>query len=1196
MRFNSDKSMATEEEINSLICRTAKSLEDRVLEKTMQEKVISSLVALENSTIVVGFFDGTIRVFKRDFILMNEIECEIGTVAGFLPIADKLLVFGFTNKSALVFADLATKASLSLDMTVQLGDYSADTKILFLAGEKNSFPVLCFKHIDSDPNHLTSDFENLLIEDAVQAGKLMNMYLFIATYEKLTKWNLALKEPELNIDIIGISSIVCTSKNCYFIAETKLKYMQNEGSKELETITNDAENVFGAEDRFLFVVGRNAIKIVDGSKNKPEIIACFSYQHQGPLYASLKMPYLYVANSNVVKRFTCKDELGLQELVRSEYQIVSFSHPSPEYIILATSDCISKYQVEFGDLNFSEQQKVVYYEETVTSLAVDHNNTELAVGNSLNTIKLYSLPDLKEKETIAQLSMPIYCLFYIQNTLVAIASNNSQIQLYIQLTDRIVTINGCFKLFTHSTKAFYFISEANLSCKDSLIKIFDLPSADIKPVNPNPYLISIENSTTFIDSLGIANEIQCNYSEITAMSSNDAYLVMVERRITIRDTSNLALLCSIDYTSIRESSKIKAIGIISEYILVATSNFLHFLSIQNRCFIGAIQANISITKIAANSNNIFFQTNNTIVSCKNMLSESSEPFLIGPAMPSLAFACYFKMKFNETVLPEHVYEWTVLPECISIVHLLAYNSQVALLKSSFRSKANFLRSRTDISPLTIALKKKYSATAEYLVKKIARESSLGQQVYIMSAIENDMPNINKARLTSISLLYREAMKSPSQDDLFNYAQVSFAEKMVLSKELHININDFGLSQTNDGEEAVVTFKASSLRLCFNLGSSSSITFLNSLLLCNDPDVFLTPIIRNYINYKWEKSKPYLMVHSCLYFLFIFLLTLDLLIENEHELFLLIPICILNILDLCYECLQMRFSIIVYFQSKTNWLDLIRIALTFNYVVTNMIWSDKELKDNFDQSRTFSTIILLVTHLRGISYLKMLKQFRYLIKMMEEIFRDSLFFGIILIYMLLALTTFFHFASSADYFFDSFTKIYMMTFGEFHFDQNRRIEWLCFYMISLALPLVMFNLLVAIMGGTYKRAFDGMEEMDLKAMTQLILETEIVMSTFVADDPSKMYIHKCVAGGDDDEDLSDRINVKLKRCIAGISEVSALLSGMENVAMQNVVTEIERAQESKVKMLGEMRDNIVKRKKELAEKIIKARSEKNDKNE
>ena len=62
-------------------------------------------------------------------------------------------------------------------------------------------------------------------------------------------------------------------------------------------------------------------------------------------------------------------------------------------------------------------------------------------------------------------------------------------------------------------------------------------------------------------------------------------------------------------------------------------------------------------------------------------------------------------------------------------------------------------------------------------------------------------------------------------------------------------------------------------------------------------------------------------------------------------------------------------------------------------------------------------------------------------MMEEIFKDAVYFGIIFVYILLAYSTFFHFARDTgnENFFDTFSKVYLMGFGEFDFHQDNPIE-------------------------------------------------------------------------------------------------------------------------------------------------------------
>ena len=215
-------------------------------------------------------------------------------------------------------------------------------------------------------------------------------------------------------------------------------------------------------------------------------------------------------------------------------------------------------------------------------------------------------------------------------------------------------------------------------------------------------------------------------------------------------------------------------------------------------------------------------------------------------------------------------------------------------------------------------------------------------------------------------------------------------------------------------------------------------------------------------------------------------------------------------------------------------------------------------------------------------------------MMEEIFIDSIFFGLILIYMLLAFTTFHNFIVMDDEnddtsYFSSFTIVYLMIYGQFDFvDESNFLEKFCFYMVSLALPLVMLNLLVTMMGDTYSRVNESMNETDLKAMTQLILEIEIVLSNFMKENNKRLYLQKCSVGSELENDANHALKNKFQNCSKRINSLLEKISGKDNFHGQRLLNTIKEIRNNKNKALDLMKANIERTKKEILNSFHKSK--------
>jgi len=75
---------------------------------------------------------------------------------------------------------------------------------------------------------------------------------------------------------------------------------------------------------------------------------------------------------------------------------------------------------------------------------------------------------------------------------------------------------------------------------------------------------------------------------------------------------------------------------------------------------------------------------------------------------------------------------------------------------------------------------------------------------------------------------------------------------------------------------------------------------------------------------------------------------------------------------------------------------------------------------------------------------------------------------------------------------SFRHIFLLMYGDFSVDDYSTSMWILFCIASIFMPLVMLNLLIAIMSDTYERVTNGMVEADGKELNALIIEQEQIM--------------------------------------------------------------------------------------------------------
>jgi hypothetical protein len=131
---------------------------------------------------------------------------------------------------------------------------------------------------------------------------------------------------------------------------------------------------------------------------------------------------------------------------------------------------------------------------------------------------------------------------------------------------------------------------------------------------------------------------------------------------------------------------------------------------------------------------------------------------------------------------------------------------------------------------------------------------------------------------------------------------------------------------------------------------------------------------------------------------------------------------------------------------------------------------------------------LVSWVRSISYLRLFQKTRALIRLIVEVCVDMIPFFIVLLVALMGFTITFYSLQPAPFEFSEALKSnYRLMFGDFSPDTYSLSNWILFVISSTFLPLVMLNMLIAIMSDTYARVMGEVVPSDFFELTKMILE-------------------------------------------------------------------------------------------------------------
>lgn len=237
-----------------------------------------------------------------------------------------------------------------------------------------------------------------------------------------------------------------------------------------------------------------------------------------------------------------------------------------------------------------------------------------------------------------------------------------------------------------------------------------------------------------------------------------------------------------------------------------------------------------------------------------------------------------------------------------------------------------------------------------------------------------------------------------------------------------------------------------------------------------------------INYKWRILKFYINIHAFGFWLLIMCMALHIILDQSS--IVLLILCILfNVAYVIYEVICAWGEFFSHLFRDMNWLDL--FCYFFNFFTLAVIWTIE------GQSTTKQVVIVLdiiFFFIRGITYLRIFKQTRYLISMILRVFFDIVAFLVILFLFIIGLSMIAQQISFIDdnedknlTFRQAITFSYLLALGEFSdWEPKSNVFGLIeFVVMTIILTLVMLNLLIAIISNAYEEVKAEREYFDLK---------------------------------------------------------------------------------------------------------------------
>mmetsp|Transcript_39910 Transcript_39910/g.38461 ORF Transcript_39910/g.38461 Transcript_39910/m.38461 type:complete len:229 (-) Transcript_39910:558-1244(-) len=202
---------------------------------------------------------------------------------------------------------------------------------------------------------------------------------------------------------------------------------------------------------------------------------------------------------------------------------------------------------------------------------------------------------------------------------------------------------------------------------------------------------------------------------------------------------------------------------------------------------------------------------------------------------------------------------------------------------------------------------------------------------------------------------------------------------------------------NEKDVVPVIFK--SFRFLYNFipGSRASMELHNSLHQTRSKTIFESEAIRILLKYKWDLVRGYAYFGAILSLVLVVLLFIFNEMGRDYQV-LMVPILLLGLLFMIIDLFQMVQNIQAYLTSFWNLFDLLRFffIVIFACVALTIEEPEGDREERDDEYYYYILAILnFIAWIRLLSYLRLFRQTRALIRLVVEVCKDMIAFLIVL---------------------------------------------------------------------------------------------------------------------------------------------------------------------------------------------------------
>lgn len=433
-------------------------------------------------------------------------------------------------------------------------------------------------------------------------------------------------------------------------------------------------------------------------------------------------------------------------------------------------------------------------------------------------------------------------------------------------------------------------------------------------------------------------------------------------------------------------------------------------------------------------------------------------------------------------------QFVILPYYFNTLHIYCYLNLLPYLNQSLDGFSPLIAIK--YSPLSIVISADMHSLKNAICKNILQAGK--ENPYYFYLLDNHIIQLNLQGSAILYDLYEAAYVTVSRDYLPKMCAIDIImPKHKAVRYQRIQIEDF-LTPEDIADGDNIMFRENYIGTHLNIGSSKSIEFIESLINCPNPQILRASFIQDMVKYKWEVAKYPIFIQAAMYFIYLVLLSVYIEWFNK-DLYFLGTLFTLNALLLIYETFQM-IVFRSYFKSIWNYLDWARAILLISYAIVEALLIFYNEKSEYEKA--IMSLLIISSWIRGISYFRIFNRTRYLIRLLQDSFKNILGFMLCFCYFLFSFAMFNLIIDQNGH--EQIVYIlqtYSLALGTI--GSNRKydfIQWICLTGAILSLCIIVTNIMVSLISDCFEKVQTDSLSADTQELLEMIYEVENMIFT------------------------------------------------------------------------------------------------------